>query len=86
MALNINEIRSQLVLGGARPSLFQVVFNNPANAAGDAKVPFMARAAQLPASTLGTIEVPYFGRKIRLAGDRTSVSYTHLTLPTIYSV
>ena len=35
MALNINEIRSQLVLGGARPSLFQVVFNNPANAAGD---------------------------------------------------
>ena len=76
MALNINEIRSQLVLGGARPSLFQVVFNNPANAAGDAKVPFMARAAQLPASTLGTIEVPYFGRKIRLAGDRTFAEWT----------
>ena len=76
MALNINEIRSQLVLGGARPSLFQVVFNNPANAAGDAKVPCMARAAQLPASTLGTIEVPYFGRKIRLAGDRTFAEWT----------
>ena len=41
MALNINEIRSQLVLGGARPALFQVIFNNPVNAAGDVKGPVM---------------------------------------------
>ena len=25
----------------------------------------------MPASTLGTIEIPYFGRNIKLAGDRT---------------
>jgi len=71
MAFNVNEIRTQLTLGGARGSLFQVTFSNPANSVADIKVPFMVRAAQIPESTLGTIEVPYFGRKVRLAGDRT---------------
>lgn len=76
MAFNIQEIRSQLVGGGARPSLFQVTLQNPVNAAGDLKSSFMVRAAQLPASTLGFIEVPYFGRKIKVAGDRTFAEWT----------
>jgi len=76
MAFNIQEIRSQLALGGARASLFQVQIANPANGAGDIKVPFMVKAAQLPASTLGQIEVPYFGRKIKIAGDRTFAEWT----------
>lgn len=71
MAFNVNEIRSQLTLGGARASLFQVTLSNPANSVGDIKVPFMVRASQIPAAQLGVIEVPYFGRKVRLAGDRT---------------
>ena len=71
MSFNINEIRSQLTLGGARQSLFQVTIQNPANSIADIKVPFMVRTAQIPSSDLGVIEVPYFGRKIRLAGDRT---------------
>lgn len=76
MAFNVNEIRSQLALGGARNSLFQVQFTNPANSVADIKVPFLVRSAQIPPSTLGTIEVPYFGRKIRLAGDRTFGQWT----------
>lgn len=76
MAFNINEIRSQLSLGGARNTLFQVTIQNPANGAADIKIPFLVRAAQIPASTLGLIEVPYFGRKIRLAGDRTFADWT----------
>jgi hypothetical protein len=76
MAFNIQEIRSQLALGGARNSLFQVQIANPANGAGDVKVPFMVKAAQIPASTLGMIEVPYFGRKIKIAGDRTFAEWT----------
>ena len=76
MAFNINEIKSQLALGGARPSLFQVTLTNPVNAAADLKFPFMCRAAQMPASTLGMIEVPYFGRKIKIAGDRTFAEWT----------
>ena len=76
MAFNVNEIRSQLTFGGARNSLFQVTITNPANSVADIKVPFLVRAAQIPPSTLGTIEVPYFGRKIRLAGDRTFGQWT----------
>jgi hypothetical protein len=71
MAFNINEIKSQLTGGGARQSLFQVQFNNPANGTGNIKVPFMVRTAQLPESKLGNIAISYFGRKINLAGDRT---------------
>lgn len=62
MSFNINEFKSQLVGGGARPTLFQVQILNPVLPNADFKVPFMVKTAQLPGSTLGTIEVPYFGR------------------------
>jgi hypothetical protein len=71
MAFNINDMRGQLTGGGARPSLFQVQITNPINGAGDFKVPFMVKASTLPASTIAPIEVPYFGRKIKVAGART---------------
>lgn len=76
MSFNVNEIRSQLTLGGARGALFQVQFSNPANPIADIKVPFLCRAAQLPESQLGTIQVPYFGRFVKLAGDRTFSDWT----------
>lgn len=76
MAFNVNEIKAQLEFGGARPSLFQVQINNPADAAGDIKTPFMVKAANLPESLIGFIEVPYFGRKVRVAGDRTFAPWT----------
>lgn len=71
MAFSINDFRSQLSGGGARPTHFQVQITNPVDALGDFKVPFMVKAATLPSSTLGKMEAPYFGRKISLAGDRT---------------
>ena len=70
MAFDVNEIRSQLSLGGARASLFQVFFSNPVNPVANLKVPFLCRATEVPASQVGTIQVPYFGRKIKLPGDR----------------
>ncbi len=76
MAFNINEMRSQLTYGGARQNLFQVQINNPANSAGDAKTRFMCQAAQLPGSDLGVIPVYYFGRQMKLAGDRTFAEWT----------
>jgi hypothetical protein len=76
MAFNINDLRSQLTFGGAKPSLFQVQITNPANSVADIKVPFMVKAAAIPSSTLNTIEVPYFGRRIKLAGDRTFAEWT----------
>jgi hypothetical protein len=71
MAFNINDIKSQLTFGGARPTLFQVKITNKVNPVADIKVPFLVRATTLPASNLGTIQVPYFGRKYKIAGDRT---------------
>jgi len=70
MAFNVNEIKSQLILGGARNNLFQVTIQNPANSVADIRVPFMVRATSIPEATVGVMEVPYFGRRIRLAGDR----------------
>ena len=71
MAFNVNQFAGALKGGGARNSLFQVFINNPVNAVGDAQVPFMCKAAQIPAATLGIIEIPYFGRQVKIAGNRT---------------
>tara|TARA_Y100000389_G_scaffold41400_1_gene36101 strand:+ start:13729 stop:14262 length:534 start_codon:yes stop_codon:yes gene_type:complete len=76
MSFNINEFKSQLVGGGARPTLFQVQILNPVDPAADFKVPFMVRAAGIPGSTVGQYEVPYFGRNIKYAGDRTFEDWT----------
>jgi len=76
MSFSINQFKSELVGGGARPSLFQVQITNPILGVADFKVPFMAKAAQLPESTLGSYTVPYFGRDIKYAGDRTFTDWT----------
>jgi len=72
---NINEFKSNgLVYGGARPSLFQVFLTPPAGIGIDnvsaTKFSFSCRAASLPAMRVSSIDVPYFGRKIRVAGER----------------
>jgi len=70
MSFNINDMKGQLEFGGARPSLFSVVLT-PGPGVGTAaqrKITFMAKATQLPQSTLGIIKVPYFGREIVVAG------------------
>jgi hypothetical protein len=66
MAFNVNEFRGALINGGARPSLFQVQILQLG-----ADTRFMIQAAQIPASVVGVVDVPYFGRKVRVAGDRT---------------
>ena len=71
MAFSILDIKSNLRYGGARPTLFRVNIFNKVLPVADLKVPFMIRATTVPASDLGTIQVPYFGRKIKVAGDRT---------------
>jgi hypothetical protein len=81
MAFNINEIKAQLQYGGARPSLFQVRFLNPATSDADLKVPFMVKAAAIPAAMQGDIPVPYFGRKIKVAA--TGRTYDNWTVTVI---
>ena len=60
---------------GARPALFLANVNFPKDVSGgtDAgqKSRFLIKATAIPASTLGIIELPFMGRKIKIAGDRT---------------
>lgn len=76
MAFNINDMRAQLVGGGARPANFQVILTNPINGGADFKSPFMIKATQLPTDAITSIPVPYFGRKVQVAGDRTFEDWT----------
>jgi hypothetical protein len=76
MPFNIGEFKAQLVGGGARPTLFQVQITNPILGAADFKVPFMVKTAAIPGSTVGTYQVPYFGRNVKYAGDRTFEPWT----------
>lgn len=79
MAFNIADFRAQLQFDGARPNLFEVQVNFPAQIApGNAaqKLTFMARTAQLPGSTVGVVPLQYFGREVKLAGNRTFADWT----------
>ena len=76
MSFSVTDFSSQLTFGGARPSLFEVQIFNPIDATGDAITPFMVKAAQIPAATVGTVTVPYFGRQIKIAGNRTFDAWT----------
>ncbi len=78
---NITEFRSRLSGGGARSNLFEVEIGFPEGLGVDEnlvtdKVPFLVKAAEIPASNLGNIPVPYRGRVLPVAGDRTFDPWT----------
>jgi hypothetical protein len=81
MAFNISDFRARLGRDGARPNLFEVTMNFPAvvvtgSGAASQKFTFMCKTAQLPGSTLGSVVVPYFGREVKLAGNRSFADWT----------
>lgn len=70
MTLKIEDFKAALRGGGVRPNLFQVIPSFPFG--GDIELnSFMIKTASLPGSTLGKIPVPFRGRELGLAGDRT---------------
>ena len=78
---NITEFRSRLAGGGARSNLFEVEIAFPEELGINLtdisdKVPFLVKAAEIPASNLGNIPVPYRGRVLPVAGDRTFDPWT----------
>lgn len=80
MAFNVAEFRANMIGDGARPNLFSVSLVFPTLAENGAlagqKVNFMAKAAQLPGSTIGTVPVYYFGREMKFPGNRTFADWT----------
>ena len=75
--LGVDDFKSKLTGGGARPNLFKATVNFPAFAGGDVELTsFLVKAAQLPASIVNTIPVPFRGRQLQVAGDRTFEPWT----------
>ena len=69
----ISQFKSQLIGGGARPNLFEVELTTlPVGIAWPAdNFRYMCKAAQLPASVIANIDIPFRGRIFKVAGDRT---------------
>lgn len=82
----ISQFKTRLAGGGARPNLFEVhipAFPVAADAAGaiwtgevQEDFRFLCKAAALPASNNGVIDVPFRGRILKVAGDRTFDTWT----------
>lgn len=76
----ITDFKSKLSGGGARPNLFEVVLSFPAAAPADTnvldKARFLVKTAALPASNIAPIGVPFRGRILQIAGDRTFDTWT----------
>ena len=76
----ITDFKSKLTGGGARANLFEVVLNFPDAAQPDSdtleKARFLVKGANMPASNIQQIEVPFRGRVLKIAGDRTFDSWT----------
>jgi hypothetical protein len=62
----IDEFKAQLIGGGPRANRFRVFIPRAGN-----RIEFLAKAAAIPAATLGEIPVNFRGHILKLAGDRT---------------
>jgi hypothetical protein len=79
----LNDFKNRMSGGGARPNLFECELNFP-DAALDGgtlnnisdKTRFLVKAAQLPGSTINVIDIPFRGRNLKIAGDRTFDPWT----------
>ena len=82
----LSQFKSKLIGGGTRPNLFEVSIPTFPTAIAEAWSPgddaengifkFLCKATALPASNLGSIEIPFRGRTLKVAGDRTFDDWT----------
>jgi hypothetical protein len=84
---SISDFKSKLIGGGARSNLFEVDITFPTgitlNLQGEGvssfnneNFRFLCKSAALPASNVTPIEVPFRGRVLKVAGDRTFDAWT----------
>jgi len=77
----LSQFKSRLAGGGARPNLFEVSIPTfpssisdawgSGDQSGNGTMKFLCKAANLPASTVAQVPVPFRGRTLKVAGDRT---------------
>ena len=77
---SITNFRDRLVGGGARPNMFEVNITLPEQIAPNGDISqdmrFLVKAAEIPAANIGNIPVPFRGRVLPVAGDRTFNPWT----------
>ena len=81
MAHSLTDFKSKLIGGGARPNLFEVEITPGDLPDGIAALDgdtfkYLCKAANLPASNVASIDVPFRGRTFKVAGDRTFDTWT----------
>ena len=70
--LGVDDMKAKLVGGGARPNLFKVTMAFPSYVTANVELAsYMCKATSMPASTIAPIAVPFRGRTLQVAGDRT---------------
>ncbi len=76
---NISDFKAKLVGGGARANQFKVTLPFPgyAQVGGEIEdMAFLCQGTQLPQMQIGEVTVPFRGRQIKLAGERTFADWT----------
>ena len=69
----IDDFKNRLQFGGARPNLFEVKMTFPDTdifGGKEEEYRMMVKGAQLPASNVAEVVVPFRGRQLKVAGDR----------------
>jgi hypothetical protein len=74
MSFSVTTFKTNLA-SGSRPNLFNVTITPPTGIQ-IANHTILCKGAAVPGLTLGVIEVPYRGRRIKLPGDRTFAEWT----------
>jgi hypothetical protein len=72
--MNIRNFANAFTGSGVKPTLFEV--QGRIGGTESPLTPFLVRAATLPGTALGTIEVPYRGRRLKVPGDRAFGDWT----------
>jgi hypothetical protein len=76
---NITDFKAKLAGGGARANQFKVVMPFPgyAQVGGEIEeLAFLCKSTTIPAMTVGTVNVNFRGRAIKIAGDRTFADWS----------
>src|SRR6056300_1370956 len=76
---NINDFKAKLRGGGARANQFRVTMPFPGFAAvgGETEsMSYLCTSTSLPGMTVGEVAIPFRGRELYVAGDRTFATWT----------
>ena len=80
----LDSFKGRMIGGGARPNLFECELYFPDDAIPEGttrdaltdRTRFLVKAANLPASNISPINIPFRGRNLKVAGDRTFDPWT----------